>query len=84
MIKQFKLCINIFNVGMHSDCLGLICFKLGLMIDIVLIYILMLVYLTLTLIQGHRDMRKQKLLYRFFHKVSHEDLDGIWYCVETC
>ena len=39
------------------------------MIDTIVLYILILIFLTLTLIQGNRSARKQKLLPQIFHKV---------------
>ena len=44
-------------------------FKLCLMIDLTKLYILVQEHMTLTLIQGHRDARKLKLLHKLFHKV---------------
>ena len=43
--------------------------KLGLMVDTIVFYILIVVLLTLTLIQGHRRARKQKHLQQLSHKV---------------
>ena len=42
-------------------------FRLGVMIHTIVLYILIIVSLTLTLIQGHRSERKQKLLHQFSH-----------------
>ena len=61
--------IKNFSVGIHSDIYESIWFKLGLMTDTVELYILILVLLTLTLIQGHRSARKQKLWRQLSHKV---------------
>ena len=55
--------LNSFSVGMHLDVYDTIWFKLGLIIDTVEHHILMLIWLTLTFIQGHisaRNFRKQK------------------------
>ena len=57
---------NTFNVGMHSDIYTPIWLKLDAVVDTTELSILILVFVTLTLIQGHRDARKQKLLYQFF------------------
>ena len=58
-----------FIVDMHSDVWELIWFKLGMMIDTVKFDILVLVYVALTMIQGHRSARKQKRLWQLSHKV---------------
>ena len=65
----FTDCVKNFNVGMHSDIYQWIWFKLGMMIDTIVLYILILVYLTLTFIQGHWSVRKQQLLSQLCHKV---------------
>ena len=57
------------NVGMHSDVYESIWFKLARMIYIIKFYVSVLVYVTLTLVQGHNDARKQKLLHKLSHKV---------------
>ena len=56
-----------FNVGMHSEVYILIWIKCGMMIDAVEVYMLTLVYLTLTLIQGH-SARKQKPMRQLSYK----------------
>ena len=61
---------------MHFDVYKLIWFKDGLMIDTTDLYISIVVLVTLTLIQGHCNERKQKLLQRLFFKVL-MDVDGI-------
>ena len=43
---------------MHSVIYELIWFKLGMMVDTTEVYILILVWVTLTSIRGHRDVRK--------------------------
>ena len=58
-----------FNIGMHSGSYEWVWFKLGIMIDTVVLYLLILVLLTLTVIRGHRSVRKQKLLHQLSHKV---------------
>ena len=68
---------------MHSDTYELIWLKLDLIIDTTELYILILVFWTLTLIQGHGDARKQKVLSNYFLKLS-VDVIGIWHAVETC
>ena len=54
---------------MHSDIHESIWVKLGIMIVAVELYILMLILLTLTFIQGHRSAKKQKPLHQLSHKV---------------
>ena len=49
-------------------------FKLGMMIDTIVLYILILVYLILIFIQGHKSARKQKLLRQLSHKVEFGEL----------
>ena len=44
------------------DIYKLIWFNLGVMVDTVELFIFILVYVTLTLIEGHEDARKWKLL----------------------
>ena len=70
-------CIRNLSVGMHLDGCELIWFKLGIMIDATKLYILTLVYVALTLIQGHRNVRKQNFWASYLTKIS-VDLDGIW------
>ena len=48
----------------------LILFKLSTLIDASELYVLMLVWVTLTLIQGHRGTKQQKLLCQLFHNIS--------------
>ena len=54
---------------MHSDSYKSMWFKLSVMIDVAEFYVLIFYYLSLTLIQGHRDARKQKLLHKLFPQV---------------
>ena len=68
---------------MHSDVYESIWSKLGMMIDTIVLYILVLVLLFLTLIQGHRTARKQNLCVSYLRKFVN-NLNGIWYTVETC
>ena len=56
-----------FNVGMHVDVYEAIWFKHGVIIDIIELFILRLVLLTLTFIEGHWSARKQKLQHLFSH-----------------
>ena len=65
-------CMQTFSNGFN--------FKLGMMIDTIVNYILILVLITLTMIQGHRNERKQTLLCQLSYKV----FNGILYTVETC
>ena len=53
---------NNFGTGMHSDIYELIWFKLGLVIDTAELCMMTLGLVILTIIQGHRDAREQKLL----------------------
>ena len=57
-----------FNVGMHSDIYKSIWVRLDVMIDTIELYMLILVVVTLTSIQGRRNT---------------VDLDGSWCTVET-
>ena len=54
------------NSGMHIEVYELICFELGVMIDCIEFYILILVFGTLTFIKGHRC---NKLLSQLYLKV---------------
>ena len=58
------------NVGMFLDIYELIWFKVGVMVDAIVLNIFVLIWLTLTLIQGHMNARKQKLLRQFSTKFS--------------
>ena len=53
------------------------------MIDTTELHNLILVYMTLTLIQGLKDARKQKRLRQLSPKAAIV-LNGTWYAVETC
>ena len=55
------------NAGINLDVYELIWFKPGMMIDTSVLYILIIVHVTLT--QGQRSVRKQKLLHQLSHKV---------------
>ena len=61
---------------MHSNVYESIWFKLGVMIDTIEFYILILNLWTLALIQGHRSARKQKHLPQLTDNVF-IDFDGI-------
>ena len=65
---------------MHSDIYELICFRLGLMIHGTELYIFILIFVTLTFIQDHRDARKQRLSICYLPKLW-MDLDDI---LESC
>ena len=52
-------------------------FTKRMIIDAIVLFMLILVLLGLTLIQGHRSVRKQKLL----RQLSHIDLNKKWYTV---
>ena len=58
-----------FTTGLHWNVYDQIQFKLSMMVDSMIPFILILVYVALTLIQIHRVAREQKLLHQFFHKV---------------
>ena len=58
----FTDCVKDLNVGMHLDVYEWIWFKLGMMIDTIVLYILILIKLTLPLIQGHKSPRKRNIL----------------------
>ena len=47
------------KAGMLSDFYDSISFKLGKVIDYIELYILIQVYLTMTLIESHKNARKQ-------------------------
>ena len=64
----FNDCWKISKVGMHLDTCELIWYNCGIMIDSIQLYIVTLVLLSMTLIQGHRSGRKQKLLWQLSHK----------------
>ena len=53
-----------------------------MMIDTTKLYILMLLCMILTLIQGHWDVRKRKLRANYPTKLL-MDFDGVWHAVET-
>ena len=65
---------------MHSGVYEWIWFKLGLMIDTNVLYILILALLTLTLVQGHMSVRKQKFMCQFSHKVFNRFQWNLVYC----
>ena len=54
---------------MHSDICEPVWFKIGIMIVATELYILILVYMTLTIIQGHREERKQNFCSSFLPKL---------------
>ena len=61
-----------FSIGMHLNIYESIWFKLSMMIGTIDLYILILVFLTLTFIQGHRSARKQKFLGNYLTKIFNE------------
>ena len=68
-----------FNIGMYAEVCEPVWFKHSLLIEIAELCSLMLVYMTLTLIQGHRGARKQKLLCWLSHKLKFLfNVDGFW------
>ena len=62
-----------FDIGLHSDIYRPISFKLGMMIETTKLYILISVYMTLTLIKGHICVGNQKLCCPFL-----ADVVSIW------
>ena len=60
------------SIGMHLDIYESICFELDKMIDTIELYIFILIYLTLALIQGHGSVRKEKLLYQLYHTIFNQ------------
>ena len=54
-----------------------------MMIDATELRVLMLVSVTLTLIQGHGDARKQKLLWKLSRKMLMH-LNKIWHAARIC
>ena len=60
-----------FYIGFYSGIYRLISFKLGVMIEITKLYIFILVWMTLTFIQGHSYIRNQKLWCPFSHKFKY-------------
>ena len=54
---------------MHLDTYESIWLKRGMMIDTVELYILILIYVTFTVIQGQQNGRKQTLLHQLSYKV---------------
>ena len=58
------------NIGMHSHIYEPTWSRHFMMIDTIQLYILILMSLTLTFIQGHRDVRKYNLLLQLCHEVS--------------
>ena len=49
-----------FKIGMHLDVYIPTWFKLGMRIDATRFYVLILVYMTLTMIQGHRFLQSSQ------------------------
>ena len=56
------------NVGLYLDIYCLISLELSMMIKIIRLYIFILFWKILTLIQGHSCMRNQRLLCPFSQK----------------
>ena len=82
-----------FKVDMHSDVYELIWFQFGMMIDTTELHILILVYRTLTMVQGHRSAKKAKMcapsISQFFYLfvwnlVYCWHLIVLWMCILTC
>ena len=67
-----------FDVGLHSNVSISVWFKLG--IDIIEFYILILIYLTVTLIQYNSSVRMQILLRALSHKVFSRFRWTLVYC----
>ena len=62
-------CIKNMNIGMHLDVYEPLWFKLGMMMGVTELYILILVYLTFTFVQGHYNAGKRTLLRYLCQKV---------------
>ena len=73
---------SIKTFGLLSDAHQSIWFKLGILIDTVKLYIVILVQVTMIFIQGQRSTRKQKLLDQL--PQFSIDLGRVWYVVPTC
>ena len=69
-----------FNVGICLDIYESVWFKGGVIIDTFELYILTVGYVTLTMIQGHRSVRKQKLLCQLSHKIYNPFARNLVYC----
>ena len=83
-ILLFCLCPQSLKLArVHIIIYELIWFKLGMIVDSIELYILILVSVTLTLIQGHSDAWSKTFYTSYITKFS-TDLDGIWYTFETC
>ena len=65
-------CTKDLNIGLHLDIYEPIWFKLDMMTDATKLYILIIVYVTWTVIQGHRDTKKQTLLCQLSSKDVNE------------
>ena len=72
-----------FNTGMQSDVYESISFKLCMMIDTIILYILFSVSMTLTFIQGHSCIRNQYFGVHFLTNLN-IDLDEIQYVATAC
>ena len=68
----FTDCIKTLKRWHAFECQWMDLIQICMMIEIVVLYILILVHLILTLIQGHRNVRKQKLMHQLSHKVFSE------------
>ena len=69
---------------MCSDIYRQIKFKLGMMTDSAGLHILILVYVTVTSIKGHRDAKKQKNFCTKYLPYLRMDLHETWHIIETC
>ena len=74
---------NNFNLYLHSDIYRSICFKLCMMVETTKLYILISVWMTLTVIRGHCCIGNQKLRCPFSRKLK-IDLDEIQSVATTC
>ena len=76
-------CFKNFNVGMHSDVYESIWFKLGMMIDTVVLYILILVKLTWPWFKVTGMLESKIFCANYLTKCS-VDLNWIWKCWDLC
>ena len=74
-IFVFTDCVKNVSVGMHSDIYESIC----MFVDAIVLCILIQVLVTLTLIQGHGNVRKQQLLPAAI--ISQFLIDLNWFCL---
>ena len=74
--------IYIFNIVLRLDTCGLICFRLGMVLNMTKFYSLIPVWMTLMFTQGYRVTGKQELVLSFCCKVawSNSYIGDCWLC----